>query len=106
MEGEEEEVEMAGDRLFSPAVSMVGPSTPSSLLAVSACSRCSGRSITSCPGGCSTMMLVSETPAPHREQDAWRGEVNTTVTTKSSGDVVGSGPEAAHFATPRAFVKT
>lgn len=60
MEGEEEEVELAGDVLFSPAVSVVGPSTPSSLLAVSACSRCSGWSITSCPGGCSTMMLVSE----------------------------------------------
>ena len=70
VEGEEEEVEMAGDVLVSPVVSTAGPGTPSSLLAVAACSRCPGRSITSCPWGCSTVVLVSETPAAHQEQEA------------------------------------
>lgn len=70
VEGEEEELEVAGDVLFSPAVSMAGPSTPSSLPAVSAHSRCPARGITTCPWGCSTMMLVSGTPALHWEKEA------------------------------------
>lgn len=40
-----------------------GPKTSFSLLAVSACGRCPGQSMTSCPWGCSTMVSdTSNTP--------------------------------------------
>lgn len=63
MKGEREEVRTAGEVVFTNI--FYGPKTSFSLLAVSACGRCPGQSITCCPWGCST--VVSD-PAPHQEQ--------------------------------------
>lgn len=95
MKGEREAVRIA-EVVFTYI--FCGPKTSFSPLAVSACGRCPGQSMTSCPWGYST--TASDT-APHQEQKAWRGEGRESPDTLKSAGVVGSGPQEVHFAIPK-----